>query len=419
MGSTACSASLPQESIPPLLELLGASELAVLRRTGRLEGFGRQAHVAELTALVLQLLQETSFPFTHAAYVLGLNGPYYSYDTVADDHYGIPKALPALVCQLFRLCVPGVPFTTVRLQKLSAAANFGGKHRTLAFSLSTPPHELVHEVNPPTGQVQPQPSEDDFGGRRQRMDVDQEGPVTQDEDEFTTGHALFLSSSACRGGRGEVCDDINVGAWRSLAKPSREARWAPFPRASWLQWHWPLQGDLFAITVTCEPLCHRSQLSRREHRAMIKMGFSLPEETSAKDESEVERTDDSPAAASSSSGAPATPSQPTVRRSAAALSAARRILGFDSEEYPSVGEVEEAFRHHVRAVHPDRQAVAGVDEGSHDANSRTSGWAVSQLTWARKVLREAAALEGQARSPLPTADNHDFLMLGAPAEAEP
>eukprot|EP00405_Crypthecodinium_cohnii_P033229 CAMPEP_0206530754 /NCGR_PEP_ID=MMETSP0325_2-20121206/3359_1 /ASSEMBLY_ACC=CAM_ASM_000347 /TAXON_ID=2866 /ORGANISM="Crypthecodinium cohnii, Strain Seligo" /LENGTH=549 /DNA_ID=CAMNT_0054026869 /DNA_START=188 /DNA_END=1837 /DNA_ORIENTATION=+ len=86
---------------------------------------------------VLNLLQEVSFPFTHAAYVLGLNGPYFSHDTDAKGHHGIPEALPQKVCRLFRLSYPNVPFTTVRLQRLSALGNFGGRHRTLAFCLDT------------------------------------------------------------------------------------------------------------------------------------------------------------------------------------------------------------------------------------------------------------------------------------------
>merc|ERR1712060_272731 len=92
-----------------------------------------------------------------------------------------------------------------------------------------------------------------------------------------------------------------------------------------------------------------------------------------------------------------TPTSP-IRRSVAALEAARQIFGFEDGARPTVVEIEEAFRQQVRSVHPDRAGddVAPPPEESEDAESRsalrrrTRGWAMSRVTWARKVLREAS-----------------------------
>lgn len=104
------------ECLLGLFQLLDAKGLAHLRRCAHIGGHGagtalsRAARVAELRAAVLELLGKTKFPFVHAAYVLGLNGSHYSLDTTAERHYGIPVRLPRLLCDLFRLEVPGLHY---------------------------------------------------------------------------------------------------------------------------------------------------------------------------------------------------------------------------------------------------------------------------------------------------------------------
>jgi len=115
-----------------------------------------------------------------------------------------------------------------------------------------------------------------------------------------------------------------------------------------------------------------------------------------------------------------------VPRSAAVLEAARRLLGFEAGTEVSVQQAEEAFRNAVRAVHPDRvqlQCVAaesdpaavegggGAGGGGRGLAARSQGWAVAQLTWARKVLREAALLGSVAEEV-----NEQAVLLGGVAE---
>lgn len=402
---------LPLETVLPMLELLDAKSLANFRRSAKLGCLAHEAHVAELRAHVLELLTSTKFPFTHAAYVLGLNGSYYSYDTVAEDHYGIPEILPSMICRLFRLAVPKVLFTTIRIQKLAAAANFGGKHRTLAFSLATPSQESREAQ-----------AADSAGGPE--LDPGEEDPLE------SSGYVLCLGDG-CQGGRGEVCEELPNGEWRLLATPSHAARWVPFPRRGWLQWHWPKRGDLYTITITCEPPLNHGRLTRRERRRMVATGFLMPDRQDGKGDDDtssdtdacgnagVEGADTSPA-----QGRPQSP----VRRSHAARGAAKRILGFAEADTPSVSEVEAAFRQAVRVAHPDRArdgggggrgggGGGGYGGGSGALAARTQNWAVSQLKWARRVLRDAAILSADdtiADDEEATAPQQDFLMLNAP-----
>jgi len=410
--------TLPNESLPSLFELLDARSIVNLRRSSHLGNFEHEARISELRAIVVELLCATRFPFTHAAYVLGLNGSYYSYDTVTEDHYGIPKLLPAVICKLFRLTVPGVQFTTIRMQKLTAAANFGGQHRTLAFSLAAPQQELQEQVQfhgaaaVLAGQV----------AEEIDMDVDA-GATTEDEASVPQGYALLLTEGCC-GGHGEICDDLSEGSWRVLAFPSYNAHWVRFPWRAWLRLHWPHTGDLYAITVTCEPLLNRERLTRHERRRMLATGFLLPDgcDVSAEDSSD----NDVDQAHDQERSPDLRPSSP-VRRSAAAVEAARRILGFDGSNLPSVAEVEDAFRRAVRMAHPDRGGGASAAEegrelptGTVEAGgiaTRRQGWAVAQLTWARKVLCEAV---NAGVSDAADEDNapREPLMLAAPI-AEP
>lgn len=383
-GSVGSPAKAPEEILPLMLEFLNVQSLARLRRSSNRADFQQVVYLALLRRAALELLEKTTFPFTHAAYVLGLNGQYYSCDTVAERHYGIPKELPPTICRLFRLEVPGATFTTIRIQKLAAAANFGGKHRTLAFSLACPTEA------PPEG-----------------------GAGGASEQECRLGHALCLSGG-CYGGRGEVCEDIGDGSWRLLAKPSSTARWTAFPRQSWLQWHWPRRGDLYSIIVTCEPPPQKGRLTRRDRQQMADIGFLLPLNLFGEDPPGAEE----PLSPRANLAAP-------VRRSDAALAQARRILRLEPDVEPSAAEVDDAFRRVVRAVHPDRGVGAAADMSlalgveTAGVRSPTRGWAMAQLTWARKALREAAlagAPDVQEGAPQP---QQELLMLAAPVPEGP
>eukprot|EP00928_Gymnodinium_smaydae_P045470 TRINITY_DN30306_c0_g1_i1.p1 TRINITY_DN30306_c0_g1~~TRINITY_DN30306_c0_g1_i1.p1 ORF type:complete len:500 (+),score=88.21 TRINITY_DN30306_c0_g1_i1:50-1501(+) len=438
-AGAACEAAtmplLPHEAIPPMLELLHAREIAALRRGCRLGAVAREARIAELRGYLLELLAITKFPFTHAAFVLGLNGSYYSYDTASENHYGIPARLPETVCQLFRLAVPDVAFTTVRLQKLAASANFGGKHRTLAFSLDAVPSSPRGGPDTAEDTAATAEATDDIAKAAANVSGghgDYRSRVASDETETGNnpqGFALCLGTRNCVGGRGEVCRDISDPNWRVLTVPSpggAGARWAPFSQRGWLQWHWPTAGDMFVVLVTCESSVHSRHLKRHERLRMAQAGFLLPEfpensdgdaegENAAKDaccdagrqqkasrengsESAGDENED-PGSRHNASGSPR-------RRSAAAVAAARRVLGLASDAPAGLEEVEEAFRRTARAVHPDRGG--GSSGGYPDASSADSavradpaadmsadaapshGWAMAQVAWARRVLRDAA-----------------------------
>jgi len=399
--------SLPQEGMPAMLELLDAASLAQLRRASHSGSLDHEMHVAELRALVLELLTTTTFPFTHAAYVLGLNGPYYSYDTVAKDHYGIPAMLPQMICRLFRLAVPDVVFTTVRIQKLSAAANFGGKHRTLAFSLAAPQSESDDTVEMAEVEQEQAPAPTTCTGLHASW-----------TDRGSRGYILCLSPG-CTGGRGEVCEDIEKSHWRLLASPMANAKWIPFLRTAWLQLHWPQSGDLYAITVTCEPLSNRQRLAKHERTQMLATGFLLPMSEDDDQSSPVESSQFNDAFSPQVEDVDAAlPRRQAYVRPAAVLRTACQVLGLDDSVAPTHAEVEEAFRRQVRVAHPDR---GGAEPDTLDSlprggiRARTRGWAMSQISWARRVLNEAIEAEG---ADFEMAENdeapQELLMLGAP-----
>lgn len=401
---------LPPESLPALLELLDARGLASLRRACALHGAAREAHVAMLYAAVLELLLETKFPFTHAAYVLGLNGPYFSLDTIAERHYGIPEALPALICELFRVAVPGVAFTTLRLQKFAAAANFGGRHRTLAFSLASPPPALTTEDGGNADGARLGATE--LAGAAAEAGTMDEAPLLVSTGPGLPGYVLCLTEG-CHGGHGEVCEDLGKGgSWRWLSGPQLRTRWAAFPADAWLRWHWPHEGDLYAVTVTCEAPANYLKLRRRECKQMAGIGFLLPADISIGPEDEadenIEEADgdssQSPDAGRVDPDGARSPVSPSRRPSGARVAAARRLLGLADEPMLTAPLVEDAFRRAARQVHPDRAAADTLIPAS---------WLMSQLTWARRVLREAAA-DGEGEQPAEQEAAAEILMLAAP-----
>lgn len=370
-----------------MLEFMDARSLAVLRRSTKVRSdiIAEEARLAELRAKVLELLETVKFPFTHAAYVLGMNGPYFSIDTLAEKHYGIPALLPSLLCRLFRLSEPNAHFTTVRIQKFSAAANFGGKHRTLAFSLASPQeeNELLRaedsDASPVLGPASnPGPAID----------------ASRNSLSSLPGHVLCLPGPGCVGGSAEVCEEVEAAgapaaSWRLLTQPQPRACWVRFAGGAWLRWHWPRKGDLFAVTVSCESNSNCSRLFSRERCQMEAIGFHLPELAGRRDSEEEllgqacgEVEQDTEAEAEP----PAQPDRAPRRRLAPAhIEAAMRVLGL-TEPSPSPQEVEEAFRRGIRAAHPDRAASAAPA----GASPLWSSWRMSQLTWARRILREAA-----------------------------
>ncbi|CAE8581024.1 unnamed protein product [Polarella glacialis] len=366
-----------------------------------------EGKVAELRAGALELLGSTKFPFVHASYVLGLNGPYYSCDTTAEKHYGIPSALPRLLCDLFKLEVPDTPFTSLRIQKFSAATNFNGNHRTLPMNLHTPP------------MFSPEPRDEVPGSEQQTF---------HEEDSGASGSAtafVLCVTAGCRGGHSECCDgsgsgpgEALLGGWRPLTAPMAgiRARWAQFEVDSWLRWYWPTSGDYYAITVTCEPIEHIRGLRCSQRRQMTDVGFQLP--VSADDEETGPSSEDDPGCAWAAPGPPgdvpeeggSQQSRGVVRLNGARLAAAKRLLGLTGVVAPTTQEIEEAFRGMVRQAHPDRANRA--DRASRDAGRQreisttgslletspgaSSGWDMAQLSWARTVLREAESAAAAA-----------------------
>lgn len=124
--------------------------------------------------------------------------------------------------------------------------------------------------------------------------------------------------------------------------------------------------------------------------------------------------------------------RPQGRRNAAAIHAARRLLGLDAETPLVVAEVEEAFRRRILVAHPDHETMGATgpqpapqqaveDPTASALTNRMRGWAVSQIMWARRVLREEAEWRGhgaeEAEGAAQAAEapvQPEFLMLGAP-----
>lgn len=408
------------ECLLGLLEFLDASALSQLRRTAKLLGSGgdprcvlstnlaHMSKVAELRTVVLELLCKTKFPFVHAAYVLGLNGPYFSFDTTAEKHYGIPSNLPKLLCKLVRLEVPDLEFTTLRIQKFSSSSNFNGNHRTLPINLSSPPLP-VDEGN-------------------------EEATTELDDDSEAPAYVLCLTEG-CRGGFGEMCREDGASvtedetplrrAWRPLTTPSvgiGAARWASFPVDTWLRWYWPTSGDYYAVTASREPKRHCLTLRPSQRRELTQIGFNLPSITYVKEEYEdpgCASSDESPqglpAALSPTvdSDSDATPLVQRRRRfgnqpmSTARLTAAKRLLELSNEEgrLPTSQEIDHAYRKAVRRAHPDAQQASAPQLGA--------GWAMSQLSWARSVLHEALEAVGIDEADEPSAENLPQLIVGA------
>lgn len=410
-GCSGLAGLLEEESVLALFECMDAKSLALLRRSTKVKSgiLANEACLAELRAKTVELLESTKFPFTHAAYVLGLNGPYFSIDTLAEKHYGIPALLPRLLCRLFRLCNPHAHFTTVRIQKFAAAANFGGQHRTLAFNFANP--------------------QDEIEGESQRLaaeDADATCPVQRADANAGTvecslpGHVICFPAGGCLGGHGEVCEEKDLGAaaaasWRVLTEPQPRARWVRFPVGAWLRWHWPRAGNLYAVTVSCETATHRSSLRRRERRQMKAIGFYLPEDAEVDQASDAEQQDGPNSAGEASPGSPS-PSSQRRRPRQAHVEAALRVLGLKATP-TSLQEVEETFRQLVRAAHPDRMAGSIEEPAGRETQGRVSAtlasWRISQLTWARRVLREAAqfAAEADERDEVEAPPHGELLML--------
>jgi len=290
-----------------------------------------------------------------------------------------------------------------------------------AFSLATPLHEL-----PGTEMQFRTLSLDEAVASTNGVLTETSGHLSDEME--PAGYALCLTAG-CTGGRGEVREDIDQGSWRHLVTPDyANARWVCFPRNAWLQWHWPTSGDVYAIIATCEPLPHRQRLNSRERHVMRATGFLLPE---AETEEELGESNDTASASSPAAAGCGFPRSPSNgRRSVAAISAAKRILGLDCGDaspsnvsgaesptvssLPSADEVEEAFRGAVRAVHPDR---VGTNVHPESGGVPSQGWAMSQVAWARKVLHDAltqGALETAAEDAAGPAPALEVLMLGAP-----
>mmetsp|Transcript_38984 Transcript_38984/g.70368 ORF Transcript_38984/g.70368 Transcript_38984/m.70368 type:complete len:407 (-) Transcript_38984:65-1285(-) len=385
-GGAALVLSLP-ECLLGLLELLDAQGIAQLRRSACLSAgndacsaLAQAVRVTELRAAVLELLEITKFPFVHAAYVLGLNGPYYSVDTAADRHYGIPALLPRLLCRLLQLEKPGTAFTTLRIQKFAASANIGN-HRTLPTNLHTP------VAYPDEGE--------------------QQEPVRDEAPDTASAPAFVLClTKGCQGGYGEISEDLQDQScsrrWRRFAAPGSGVsamRWSEFPMDTWLRWYWPSSGDFYAITVTCEPPDHLRLLQPRQRMQMLKLGFQLPRpwsEISEDDSEDYSEDVVSPCTSTASTGAGDEGAEGSAPRrlkrlSSARLSAAKRILGLTGLVAPSTEEIEESYRRSARKAHPDRANAAGSSRAQN-------GWDMAQLTWARTVLKEAASATAEGIS---------------------
>jgi len=377
-GASGLSGLLQEESLLALLEFGDARSLAALRRCTKLKSsvLADEARQAELRAKVLELLEDTKFAFASAFYVIGMNGPYFSADSLVEKHYGIPASLPSLICQLFRASMPGVRFTSIRIQKFASAANFGRQHRTLAFSLASPQQE--NEANP--------------------LPVQDTGSL-----EFALpGHVLCLPDRGCIGGHGDVCEEVDAAgspatSWHLLTQPQPLPRWVRFPGGAWLRWHWPQAGNLFAVTVSCEPSSNCSNLRQRERRHLEAMGFHLPDGLTQEEEGVSELEEEEEAGADDQEPVPAADGPPPPRRRPTRqhVAAARQVLGL-AMDAPTPQEVDEAFRAAIRTAHPDMVARAvGAEEETPSAPSPPwSSWRVSQLTWARRIMRAAAAEGG-------------------------
>lgn len=371
-GASGLSGLLQEESLLALLEFGDANSLAALRRCTRPKSsvLAAEVHQAELRAKVVELLEETKFAFASAFYVIGMNGPYFSADSLVEKHYGIPASLPSLICQLFRASMPGVRFTSIRIQKFAAAANFGRQHRTLAFSLGSPQQE--DEANP--------------------LRVEDTGSL-----EFALpGHVLCLPNRECTGGHGDICEEVDAAgspatSWHLLTQPQPLPRWVRFPGGAWLRWHWPRTGNLFAVTVSCETSSNCGNLRQRERRLLEVMGFHLPDGLTQEEEcaSELDEEEGEAGAAVQDLGTAAEGPAPLPRRPRTQLvAAARQVLGL-TVDAPTAQEVDEAFRAGVRVAHPDMAARAdGVESETAGAPSPPwSSWRMSQLTWARRIMQ--------------------------------
>jgi len=296
-----------------------------------------------------------------------------------ERHYGIPSALPRLLCRLFQLEKPGVVFTTLRIQKFASSANIGN-HRTLPMNLHTP-------------MTYPDVTEQQAAFREEEADT-----------ASVPAYVLCLTKG-CQGGFGELVEEGRRGCrFASPGSGVNWMRWAQFPVDTWLRWYWPSSGDFYAITVTCEPPNHLRLLHARQRMQMLKIGFQLPQPWSEVSEDSEDGDEVSPststASTSAGEGAEGSPARKPVRLSSARLSAAKRILGLTGLVAPSTEEIEASYRSSARKAHPDRANAAD------SRGQKNLGWDMAQLTWARTLLKEAVSataegltLEGGTEEP--------------------
>lgn len=304
-GHTRILFRLP-ECLLHLLNFLDSQSQARLRRVSHLGAGGDNADqplahaikVALLRTAVLELLTTTKLPMLPESFSVGLSGLHYNVNTAVVPMitevgtFGISETLVRTICKLFQLEKPGVAFTTIRIQKFAASANFDGKQRTLPIS--------KRSFRVSVGRVggSPDQPEESAVDEAERAECDEDVPAF-----------VLCLTSGCQGGYAEFCNCVaadevrfqkpilyEVGhQWQHFVTPISErvsVCWSKFSEDTWLRWYWPRAGDYYTITISCEPRKHIRGLQSSQRRLMRWVGFRFPPPWEPTDE-EKDGEDDS------------------------------------------------------------------------------------------------------------------------------
>eukprot|EP00397_Hematodinium_sp_SG-2012_P006562 GEMP01006595.1.p1 GENE.GEMP01006595.1~~GEMP01006595.1.p1 ORF type:complete len:430 (+),score=99.97 GEMP01006595.1:260-1549(+) len=260
-----------------------------------------KVHVEETGAsfsaqLSREKLEKTQFPWGASTYVFGLNGEYFSVDSL-EPHCGIPIGTLPTLSYWFTSSHPQYRFSSIKIHQFDSS-KATKNHKTLAFK--------------------------------------------------QTGEGIIFVAALgdYKDGELHVKKDDSED-WRSIPLSTR---WEKFESENFQQVTWPTRGIMYIVTVWCEKCSHWINLSPGARRYLVEKGIPGPKYT--EEALEPEWRDDrrpEPGARRRFLSAEEL-SRPEVRE---ALS----VIGLDASQSICIRDVRRRFHECILLVHPDRAEI--------------------------------------------------------------
>jgi len=245
--------------------------------------------------LSLECLERIRFPWTAPAYVFGLNGEYFSHDSL-EPHCGIPKGtLPALA-HWFSSCNPNFRFTSVKIHQFDSS-RIANKHKTLAFK------------------------------------------------QVVEAEVIYVAALGDYKGGSLHVKKMDDGNWCSVPLSTR---WQSFEAQNLQQVTWPSSGTMYLVSVWCESFCHWENLTAENRRYLLDRGIPGPEYPEMQHEGHLVTTETTKAFR-----------RRILPRHVLASQEVRdaiSILGLDASMGISVRHIRRRFQECILRVHPDNAA---------------------------------------------------------------